>query len=364
MTAKEKFKALFDFEPIDRPLFNPTLGFWNETIERWRGEGMPGYVFNEHAAKLYFRFELMVRLPMLEGNLFPPFVPRVLKVKGNHRIVRDISGNIVREFTDGSSAIPQYLKSPVESMDDFRKIRWRLEADFPGRCANPLFDALYAHAGLNQQPLGTFVCGCFGLHRHLLGFENLMTAYYDAPDLLHAISCQWEKLIRGILRRLRRRYGIVFVFFWEDMCYKTGPMCSPKTFREFMTPYYKRVVADARDHGIEFLMVDTDGDCNLVIPLFKEVGVNMMLPFEVQAGMDILKVREAHPDLVIWGGLDKRALAKDSEAIEEEVFKKVPPLLKSGGYIPAIDHGVPPDVPLENFRFFMMLLKSRELARG
>ena len=97
----------------------------------------------------------------------------------------------------------------------------------------------------------------------------------------------------------------------------------------------------------------TDGDCALLIPLFVDAGVNYLEPFEVQAGMDVRKVREDFPELVIHGGLDKRALAISKEAVDEELEAKLTFMLERGGYIPAIDHVVPPDVPLENWRYFL-----------
>jgi len=39
-------------------------------------------------------------------------------------------------------------------------------------------------------------------------------------------------------------------------------------------------------------------------------------------------------------------------------MKKVPYLLKEGGYIPFVDHAVPPDVPLENFKYYLELVNK------
>ena len=364
MTMAERLQAVLRFEEPDRPFFFPTIGFWQETIARWHGEGLPRAVFHDVPAYLYFDFDHWLPFPIgdhEQPGLFPLFMPRVIEKKGKYEIYRDHGGKIYKRFTDGSSSIPQFLEAPVKTLDDFRALRWRLRPDFPGRCANPVFDLLSAYARVRGVPLGALFSGLFGFHRHLLGVETLMTAYFDTPELLHAMSRQWVRLCRGCIRRLRKRYGIGLVMFWEDMCFRSGPLISPRTFREFITPYYKIVIDDARDQGIEFFWVDTDGDCTLVLPLFQEVGVNVLYPFEVQAGMDIRTVRENHPRLGILGGLDKRTLALDKEAIEEEVLSKAPALLRAGGYIASLDHTVPPDVPLENFRFYMQLLKSPKL---
>lgn len=186
-----------------------------------------------------------------------------------------------------------------------------------------------------------------------------MFAYYDLPELIHAIGEQWVKLLTGVFERMTASVNIDAIDFWEDMSYRNGPMIGPAHFKEFMTPYYKQVIDCARSCGIDVFEVDSDGNVDTLIPLFLDVGVNKFLPFEVQAGMDIREVRKRYgKKLVIEGGLDKRTLALHFDAIREEVESKVPVLLRDGGYIPAIDHYVPPDVSLKNFEFFLNLVRE------
>lgn len=52
------------------------------------------------------------------------------------------------------------------------------------------------------------------------------------------------------------------VTFWEDRCYRNGPLISPALFREFMLPRYKRLTSALRDAGIPLMLVDTDGNCS------------------------------------------------------------------------------------------------------
>jgi uroporphyrinogen decarboxylase len=91
----------------------------------------------------------------------------------------------------------------------------------------------------------------------------------------------------------------------------------------------------------------------LLIPLFTEAGINLMLPFEVQAGMDVREVRKQFPRLVIQGGLEKHALAISKEAIDAELEAKLPFMLNRRGYITSLDHVVPPDVPYSNWLYYL-----------
>ncbi|MFC1474928.1 hypothetical protein ACFLQK_02675, partial [bacterium] len=208
MSQRERFEATLRFEQPDRPFFYPTIGFWKETIERWHGEGLPKYV-NEFTGYIYFKFDFFVPLPNgshEQPGFFPTFMRKVLEEDKEHRIIRDWSGKTFKEFKDKSSSIPMFMESPVKNMDDFRKLKWRLRPEVPGRAVNPVFDAIHAYANIRKKPFGALYSGLFGFHRHLMGDEELMIAYFDQPDLVHAMSRAWVRMVRGTTRRQKKRY--------------------------------------------------------------------------------------------------------------------------------------------------------------
>ena len=116
---------------------------------------------------------------------------------------------------------------------------------------------------------------------------------------------------------------------------------------------YKRLADRFAESGVDLFMVDSDGNPEPLIPGLLEAGVAGIHPCEVAAGMDVVRLRETYQrDLRLWCGIDKRVLAKDRPAIEAELQAKVPALIEQGGYIPQIDHSVPPNVSYDNFRFY------------
>jgi uroporphyrinogen decarboxylase len=123
-------------------------------------------------------------------------------------------------------------------------------------------------------------------------------------------------------------------------------------FREFMLPAYRRMTGFYRDHGIRTILVDSDGDVTGLIPLLIEGGVTGLHPFEVTGECDIVDVRRAFPRFQILGGIDKKKVAAGKAAIDEELERKVPFVFKGGGFVPFIDHSVPPDISWENFRYY------------
>jgi uroporphyrinogen decarboxylase len=148
-----------------------------------------------------------------------------------------------------------------------------------------------------------------------------------------------------------RRTRIDFLFIWEDMCFKNGPMISPDLFREFLLPRYKRLTKAVREAGIDLIMVDTDGDCTQLLDLFIEGGADIVMPFEVTAGMDVAAVRKAHPELGLIGGIAKSVPGRGKEAVAAEL-DKVASVVATGRYLPCSDHTVPPDVAYEDYVSF------------
>ncbi|HEY0866785.1 MAG TPA: uroporphyrinogen decarboxylase family protein, partial [Fimbriimonas sp.] len=141
---------------------------------------------------------------------------------------------------------------------------------------------------------------------------------------------------------------------WEDMCYSGGPLLSPKHFKEYLVPQYRRINDLLRKHGVDVCWVDCDGRIDALIPLWLEGGVNCMFPIEVGTwGGDPVKMRQEYgKDLLLMGGFDKHILAQSKEAISTEVLR-LTPLVEEGGFIPFADHRVPPDVPYENYLHYL-----------
>jgi uroporphyrinogen decarboxylase len=137
------------------------------------------------------------------------------------------------------------------------------------------------------------------------------------------------------------------------MAYRTGPLISPAMVRRYMLPRYARVVSVLRERGVPFIGLDSDGRIDSLIPVWLEAGLNFLYPFEAQAGMDVVEVRKKYGrDLRIWGGVDKRALARGRCAIDAEL-ERLAPLIAEGGYIPHTDHSIPPDVSFDSYRYYM-----------
>jgi uroporphyrinogen-III decarboxylase len=193
----------------------------------------------------------------------------------------------------------------------------------------------------------------FGFVRMLLGGERVHYAFYDQPRMVHDMMETATEFALAVLPKALREAPVTVVQFWEDMCYKNGPLLSPAMFREFMLPRYRRITEMIRGAGVDVIFVDSDGDVAELIPLWLEAGINGVFPMEQAAGNDLHAYRRQYGrNLLMTGGIDKRALAQGQAAIDRELETKIP-LAMQGGYIPHIDHLIPPDVSYEHFQYYL-----------
>jgi uroporphyrinogen decarboxylase len=192
-----------------------------------------------------------------------------------------------------------------------------------------------------------------------MGLERWSLAFFDDPAWVHEILDHLLWLVLEVFERAVNEVQFDFAFIWEDLGMKTGPMVSPRIFREFMLPRYKKLCDFLHGHGIEVIMVDSDGQNGPIIPLWLEAGVTGIRPLEVAAGEDAVALRRQYGKrLMLEGNIDKRVLARSHAEIEAHVLSKVPWLLTQGGYIPQVDHLTPPDVSFDNYCFFWELIQK------
>jgi uroporphyrinogen-III decarboxylase len=144
------------------------------------------------------------------------------------------------------------------------------------------------------------------------------------------------------------------------MSYNHGPMISKKTFDEFVAPYYRELMPRLQERRIPLIM-DTDGDVTLLVPWLGELGIRGVLPLERQAGVDAMKLRRQFPRIGMVGHFNKLTMHRGEAAMRAE-FERIAPLMKTGGFIPSVDHQTPPGVSLDEYRVYLRLLEEYTAA--
>jgi uroporphyrinogen-III decarboxylase len=351
LTHRERWLRTFHYEPLDH-VPDEEFGYWAETYTQWHEQGLPEWVDEEGKANQFFGFAPRATVPINLG-LIPPFEAKVLEETDRYRIQIDGSGVKSIVYKDGTSSIPHYLEFPIKSREDWLEFKKRLDPDDPNRYPAD-WEAWKQSVANRDYPLGVFCGSLFGWIRDWMGFEGVSYACVDQPELVEEIMEHLTEMALTAIYKIPADVQLDYAAFWEDMAFNKGPIISPRLFREWMTPRYKRITDALRERfGVDIVYVDCDGNILSLVEHWLAGGVNVMFPLEVRAGSDPVRIRQQFgKSVLLMGGVDKTQLIAGKEAIVKEL-ERLKPLVEEGGYIPHVDHRCPPDVTYENYLFYL-----------
>jgi uroporphyrinogen decarboxylase len=333
MNHRERFVRTLTGKEVDRVPFIKVFGGTNAVQPRWEKE-CPG--LSERIDEI-LQFEGGYRgwgIPSVNVHLSQRGKPVVVEETESRRVQRYAEG-AVEIILKGADYHHQTVEWPVKSRKDWERVK--AKQDYPLQLTH---GGVYGFA-----------------RRYLMGDERLMYAFYDDPDLVHDMMDIYTDMVLSVWSRMVKDLEFDLIECWEDMASKNGSLISPHTFRAFMTPNYRKIAAFAKEHGIEVILVDSDGYIDNLAELMMEGGVTAMYPFEVGAGCDISEARKRYPTLSIIGGLAKEVMAYGKKEIEQEV-ERARRYIQWGRYIPGPDHFVLSNVSWANYRYFMERLRE------
>ncbi len=370
MTLREKFKAVLCFHKVDR-VPNVEIGYWEETFVRWQKEGLPAdipfcppagdrrYSRNSKELTDYFKLDshnITYGVRITDNPVFG-YTYKVLSEDHYKEKVRRSDGLVV-ERSKSNKGIFNELDWPVKTQKDWERLR---ESIKPGwhNISGGSSSAMPSEA--RDYAVNICMPGFFWQMRSWMGFEKACTLFYLDSDFANSMLDFWCKYLLDQFTLILKCFRPEFVILSEDMCYKNGSMISPEIAEKFLVPQYRKVVSCLNSKGVDIVGIDSDGFVDELIPVFYKAGVNLWLPFEImcrEAKDDLLTLGKKYPWLRMIGGIDKISLIKGKKNIDEELTK-IALSVKRGGYIPTIDHKVPPEVSLEAYKYYLQ--KKAEL---
>ncbi len=370
MNDRERFIAVMEYQPVDR-VPNWELGVWPQTRDRWEAEGLDSTDWHWD----WFTGESALGMDPKEFVRFncafiPPFEEETLHEDERYITFRDNLGRVRRALKEGTArggrmSMDTYISFPSTNLQEWKALKPRLH--MAAERYEPYWWAFRVEGWRKRTHPLVFAPNCqtqgfYWFAREMLGTENLSYALYDQPELVHDVmETHADFLIEGA-RPVLEQTSVEYAIFNEDLSAKGGPLISPKAYKEFIYPRLRRVVDFYKSHGVRYIGIDTDGNPEALVPFFMDAGVDILWPLERASDQDPVRLRKKFGrTLRLWGGVDKRELAKDRRAIDEHLCA-LAPLVEEGGYVPTVDHTVPPDVSLENFLYYME--RKRALLSG
>ncbi len=379
MTPRERFRRIVKGEAVDRMPY-AFGGPRASTFAAWRKQGL-----SEEQQRRWNEFvgsDPSMGIGRLYFGPVPPFEERVLEERGNVRIWVDHWGvkrlDAITQPTPGF-ATRRYLEFPVKRAADFDAMKRRFDPHSPERMrpspeldGKPTFNPDgYRLSGGSAYwgdciercnnadcPVVVGFPGLYWTARDWCGFEGLSYTVHDQPRLVHEMMEHWTCFITALLDEPLRHIKVDHVIISEDMAFKTQAMLSPAAMREFMLPRYRRLHAFLRERGVDCVTMDSDGHNSQIIAAFHPEALDGILPMEIAANNDPDAYLAQYPRLFISGGIDKRELRFSREQLRAEVARRYHTARRYGRYVPSVDHGVPPDVPLRNFLYMVELIKG------
>lgn len=366
MDNRTRILRLLEGQPVDRmPAVH--FGYWDELLAEWAKQGH----ITEAMAKMHGDGNPVDRkLDKMLGwdccyscnsgslsRLMPGFGHKVLrKEDGGVYYIEDTGVTLFKK--DGAMGIPQEVDYLLKDRESYQKYYKKRFAYKKMRNTGSMIMGLRLRT-LRRCARIHSVGSAIGDIRNICTVIGLSYLMYDDYDLLKEIVSDYAEMQYKCLETAFRR-GIRpdMLHFWEDICFKTGPLISPEIFRELCYPFYKRVSDLAKRYGVKYISVDCDGDITKLAPIWLEAGVNVMFPIEYGTWQgDIAKLRKVAPGILGIGGMDKTVLSKDEAAVDQEI-ERLRPLVKMGGYVPCPDHRLPAGTKFELVKYYTDKIKK------
>jgi len=370
MNGRERFHAAIAGRPVDRM---PRLyfGTWPETKVRWRAEGLdvpmrmgcnggpqlPGmdtdWECNPDGSGLIWDNQ-----GLLHPGPMPDGASETVAEDATTKTVRTPFGGLVQYSKLGSS-IPHVIAHDLEpTRASWERFRRALDPSDPRRWP-VVWEARAAVLAARQHATCFFGGSLYGWLRDRMGVEAISCLAYDDPELFEEMVAYMADYFIALNTPLLQRVDFDFAYIFEDCCGKSGPLLSPKIYKRFFDRHYRRLLRAYRDLGVPWMLVDSDGKVDDLLPLWLDSGFDIVFPIEVgtwRADPNDLR-RRFGGRLRMLGGIDKHVIPLGEAAIRTHL-QALRPAVAAGGFIPMPDHRIPPDTSLEQFNTYLRVFSE------
>ena len=362
MNTRELFHAIMNFQEPDRtPVWLVEI-ITGQAERKWcRDEGFP---LDKNGTDVLKFDSSLLTLDIAEQPPIPTFPNKTVSKDDRYLVTQDVFGFIKQEPRDSSIAPTHYIYTgaPLDSIDDWRAMKERYDPSDVRRYPIDWSDDTFAYLNQSEKPV------CFGMNwgpargiknGYMFGFDRFLEIIALEPEILEEIFDFWADFLVAFMGKFLDKLKVDAFYFKEDgMGFKNSTLVSPEAFRRVYSPYMRKVVDYLRSKGVGVIGYYSSGNLKPLLPSFLDIGINAITPVECAADMDAVALRKEYPELLMTGGISRAAIMSGRSAIDEEVGRKVPFLMEQGGFIPAFDDMVMPDMRFEDVKYCLDLIRS------
>lgn len=347
------------------------FGYWKELLIEWAEQG---HISFELANAWYDGGEADAELNKLLGwdfgwgvtagaynGLSPVFESKVLEKLPDGFVRMQNSDGLIERVREGASSIPAEDDYQLKDRESFESL-YRPKMQFsPNRV--PYDNLKSFNDRTEDRPIGLNLGSVLGSIRNMLSVVGMSYLMCDDPDLFaEIIDTYAEMQYRCAEETLKTGAKFDYAHYWEDICFKNGPLISPSLFEELCAKHYKKRNELCRKYGIDIISLDCDGVTEKLLPVWFENGVNTMFPIEIGTWGDQFETarKKYGKGMLGVGGMDKTALRKDKVAVDEEL-KRMQRLADLGGFIPCPDHRLMPGSKWELVQYYAEKVKELKI---
>lgn len=369
MTNRERAMNILHFQPVDRfPAVH--FGYWSELLAEWADQGK---ISRELAESVADGNEADRELDRIIGwdfdwshvvgcrnGLFPSFEYKVLETlpDGTQRVQNNVG--LIERVKPGVASIPSeddYILKDREAFETLYKPKMlyapeRIDLEY------------YRQFNENRSydiPVGLSVGSVLGDIRNMVSVVGMSYLMYDEDEELFVdiVDTYAEMQYQCAKAILETGAKFDFAHYWEDICFKNGPLLSPDIFEELCGKHYKKRNDLCHEYGIDIISLDCDGVTEKLLPTWFENGVNTMFPIEIGVWGDQFEAARNRfgKGMLGVGGMDKTAFRKDRAAVDAEI-ERMKRLASLGGFIPCPDHRLMPGSSFELVQYYAEEIKK------
>jgi len=348
MTTHQRMTRMLAHQEADRvPI---TDSPWGPTLDRWRREGLPaGVDWARHFDLDHF--------PAIWADNSPRYPGRLIEDTDEWKITYTNWGATIKNWKK-HGGVPEFIDFEVKDRESWAKAKARMT---PDRDRINWDNLKKNYASWRQDGGWVWADFWFGFditHSWFIGTDRVLMAMVEDPEWLSEIfNHELDVQLQLFDMVWDAGYHFDGIQWPDDMGYKGKQFFSLDMYRQIVKPVHKRAADWAHRKGAK-VRLHSCGDVRPLIPELIEIGIDILNPLEVKAGMDPIWLKKTYGDKITFHGGLNAALFWEMDKLEEQMKQVIPVLKQNGGYILSSDHSIPDSVSFAQITRFIELAKQ------